>query len=209
MASVPAGRSRELTLPSLLPVEVVDNNLNPEWCNGFVINHLAGEIQNLRFTCVLGVAAVARHCLCVDAANAPRRVLDYDATNKDGTLKGDSLGSCETTVDEITKSSHRGLSLTLSGKGSKAGSLLHVMWESVDPSVRGDATLTLSGIDLANRAGMLSSSSPFWRLLKRRPDGVYVLVGKSGACVRGCLRLCAQSSARAMLASKLCSKASH
>lgn len=92
------------------------------------------------------------------------------------------MGMVETTVDAITKTGHHGLSLTLSGAGSKAGSQLNVMWEPANPGMRGSVTLSLTGHNLANRAGMLSKNDPFWQLYKRRADGVHVLVAKSGAC---------------------------
>jgi hypothetical protein len=116
--------------------------------------------------------------------------MDYDSTNRDGTLKGDLMGSVETTLDEITKTGHHGLTLTLSGKGSKAGAQLKVLWEAADPATRGSVTLSLTGTNLANRDGMFSKSDPFWRLWKRRSDGEHVLVAKSGASARVALLSC-------------------
>jgi hypothetical protein len=35
--------------------DIVMNNLSPVWTNGFVVDHLVGEIQHLRFTCVQAI----------------------------------------------------------------------------------------------------------------------------------------------------------
>jgi hypothetical protein len=37
------------------------NNLNPTWCTGFVVDHLVGEHQDVRVTCVLARAAAHAH----------------------------------------------------------------------------------------------------------------------------------------------------
>lgn len=126
-----------------------------------------------------------------DAArtSACDRLLDYDSTSSDGTLKGDDLGECEATLSDILKGDHHGVKLVLAGKGAKPGATLHVMWEDASSPLRGTLTLTLKGTNLANRDGMFGTSDPFWVLSKRRKDGVYVPVAKSGAAARDGVRV--------------------
>jgi hypothetical protein len=171
------------------------NNLAPVWCKPFVVDNLVGEIQDVRITCARARAllrlvrfthtrahACARHCACsrTNARMPPaRRLLDYDSMKSDGTIKGDALGSVETQLSEIVNKGHHGAELPLSGPGAKAGAVVHIMWEESSPAVRGTVTLTLKGTGLANRAGMLGTSDPFWVISKRRPDGVWITVSKS------------------------------
>jgi hypothetical protein len=134
------------------------NNLAPVWCTGFVVDHLVGEHQDVRVTCVLARATNPRRMhftrLLADVRRlhlAPHSVQDFDGNNRDGTIKGDPLGSVEMSLDDITKTGHHGLTVALMGKGAQAGSMINVMWEDASSAVRGTVTLTLKGTKLANR----------------------------------------------------------
>jgi hypothetical protein len=84
-------------------------------------------------------------------------VQDYDGNNRDGTIKGDPLGSVEMSLDDITKTGHHGLTVALMGTGAKAGSMINVLWEDASSAIRGTVVLTLKGTKLANRCAAFSS----------------------------------------------------